>query len=91
MNARTWRSYNASMRTTIDLKLEHRSRLLAIAAKRREKGLSGVLSDVIEFYLGEEAERERRRQKALGLCGVLTRKEATELRRRAAALRACWR
>ena len=79
------------MRTTIELKPEHRSRLLAIAARRGEKGFSSVLNEAIEAYLGEEAGRERRRQKALGLCGVLTRKEGAELEKRVAALRASCR
>lgn len=72
----------------VELKPEHRSRLLAIAAKRGEKGFSRVLNEAVEAYLGEEAERERRRQKALQLRGVLTRKEAAELEKRVAALRA---
>jgi hypothetical protein len=79
------------MRTTIDLKSEHRSRLLAIAAKRGEKGFSSVLSEAVESYLGSEAERERRRHRALQLRGVLRREEAARLRQQAASLRASWR
>lgn len=79
------------MRTTVELKPEHRSRLLAIAARRGQKGFSTVLSDAVESYLGEEAERERRRRTALQLRGTLGREEAAKLRRTAAALRASWR
>jgi len=79
------------MRTTIDLKPEHRSRLLAVAAERGEKGFSGVVCEAVESYLGSEAERERRRDKALRLRGVLKREEAARLRAEAAALRASWR
>ena len=79
------------MRTTIEIKPEHRSRLLAIAARRGEKGFSSVVSEAVEAYLGSEAERERRRQKALHLRGVLNRAEAARLRKRTAALRATWR
>jgi metal-responsive CopG/Arc/MetJ family transcriptional regulator len=79
------------MRTTVELKPEHRSRLLAIAAKRGQKGFSSVLSDAVESYLGEEAERQRRREKALQLCGTLKRKEAADWQKRVAALRASWR
>jgi hypothetical protein len=75
------------MRTIVELKPEHRSRLLAIAAKRGERGISGVLREAIELYLGEEAERGRRRRRALQLQGVLTPNEAADLRRRVAALR----
>ena len=79
------------MRTAVELKPELRSRLLAVAAKRGDKGFSNVLNDAVESYLGEEAKRERRRRNALQLRGVLTRKEAAELRRKAAALRTTWR
>ena len=79
------------MRTTVELKPEHRSRLLAIAARRGQKGFSTVLSDAVESYLDEEAERERRRRTALQLRGALKREEAAKLRKTAAALRASWR
>jgi len=79
------------MRTTVDLKPEHRSRLLAIAAKRGEKGFSNVLSDAVESFLGSEAERERRRHKALQLRGALREDEAARLREETTSLRASWR
>lgn len=79
------------MRIRVELKPEHRSRLLAIAARRGEKGFSSVLNEAVESYLSEETERERRLQKALQLRGVLTRKEAAELQKRAASLRSSWR
>jgi metal-responsive CopG/Arc/MetJ family transcriptional regulator len=79
------------MRTTIELKPELRSRLIAIAAKRGEKGFSSVLNEAVESYLGEEAAREKRRQKALHLRGVLKHEEAAELQKSTAALRASWR
>ena len=44
------------MRTTIELRPEHRSRLIAIAAKRGEKGFSSVLNEAVESYLSEDAE-----------------------------------
>lgn len=79
------------MRTTIELKPEHRTRLLAVASRRGEKGFSSVISEAVEAYLGSEAERELRRQRALQLRGALNRRGATELRKRAAAVRAGWR
>jgi len=79
------------MRTTVELKPEHRSRLLAIAARRGQKGFSNVLNEAVESYLGEEAERERRRRKALQLRGTFKREEAAKLQKAAAALRASWR
>lgn len=79
------------MRTTIELKPEHRSRLIAIAAKRGEKGFSSVLNEAVESYLDEEAAREKRRQRALQLRGALKREEAADLQKSAAVLRASWR
>jgi len=75
----------------VELKAEHRSRLLAIAARRGQKGFSSVLSDAVESYLGEEAERERRRPMALQLRGTLKREEAAKLQKTAAAPRASGR
>jgi hypothetical protein len=79
------------MRTTIELKPNHRSRLIAIAAKRGEKGFSSVLNEAVESYLSEEAERDSRRQRALQLRGILKHAEADELQKNAAAVRASWR
>lgn len=70
---------------------EQRSRLLSIAARRGEKGFSRVLGEAIDYYLRGEAERERRRQKALALEGTLGPKDAEELRSHARALRENWR
>jgi predicted DNA-binding protein len=79
------------MRTTIELKPENRSRLIAIAAKRGEKGFSSILNEAVESYLGEETTRDKRRQRAIQLRGALKREEAAELQKSAAALRASWR
>jgi hypothetical protein len=79
------------MRTTIELKLEHRSRLMALAAKRGEKGFSSVINELVESYLGEEAERGARRERALRLRGTLKHEGAAELQKNAASLRATWR
>jgi hypothetical protein len=79
------------MRTTVELKPEHRSRLLAIAARRGEKGFSNVLAEVVDAYLEAQADSDRRRQKALALQGRLKAKEAQRLREAAAALRKDWR
>jgi hypothetical protein len=79
------------MRTTVELKAEHRSRLLAIAARRGEKGFSNVLAEAVEAYLESQGEWERRRQKALALQGCLKPEEARQLRETAVALRKSWR
>ena len=83
--------YSWLVRTTIELKPEHRSRLLAIAARRGEKGFSSVVSEAIQAYLDAEGDRERRRHRALSVRGSLTASEAHELREHAASERGRWR
>lgn len=79
------------MRTTVELKPEHRSALLALASRRGEKGFSSVLGEAIENFLQGEAEREKRRKTLLSLSGCLSEKDGDELRRTARELRESWR
>lgn len=79
------------MRTTVEMKAEHRSALLALAAKRGEKGFSSVLAEAIQVYLDEERERTRRREKFTSLEGALSEEEGNELRAFVLRLRENWR
>jgi hypothetical protein len=79
------------VRTTADIEPEHRSALLAIAARRGEKGFSGVLKEAIKGYLAGEAEREKRHQKFLSLAGSITEQAADDLQREVEKTRAYWR
>jgi hypothetical protein len=79
------------MRVTVERKPEHRSRLLAMAARRGDKGFSGVLREALDAYLDAQTESEHRRRKALSLQGSLKLREAKKLRERAAAVRQDWR
>jgi predicted DNA-binding protein len=79
------------VRTTIELKPEHRARLLELAAWRGEKGFSSVVGEAIEAYLAERARNDRLRKKALRLQGRLSRQAAARLRRRVAEVRGFWR
>jgi hypothetical protein len=79
------------MRTTVELKPEHRSALLALASRRGEKGFSSVLGEAIESFLQGEVEREKRRKTLLSLAGSLSEKEGQELRRTTRELRENWR
>lgn len=79
------------MRTTIELRDDHRAKLLDLAARRGEKGFSAIVAEAIEVYLSEQARGETRRKAALGLKGSLSGPEAEELRRAAASLRESWR
>lgn len=79
------------MRTTIEMKDEHRAALLEIAARRRLKGFSALVEDAVDSYLKAESARTSRRRDALALKGTLSRAEGERLRKEAAALRESWR
>jgi len=79
------------MRTTVEMKPEHRSALLALAAKKGEKGFSSVLAEAIEEYLDGERERAKQRDALLALRGSLSDEEAEELRKYTSELRKHWR
>jgi len=83
--------YNGCVRTTIELKPEHRARLLELAARRGEKGFSSVIQEALDAYLEAGAARERLRIRALKLRGSLSAAEGARLRRNAEALRDFWR
>jgi hypothetical protein len=75
------------MRTTVEMKPEHRSALLALASRRGQKGFSAVLGDAIETYLRGEAVRQRRRHTFRSVAGSLSKKDADELRRTVQTMR----
>ena len=79
------------MRTTIELKPEHRARLLELAARRGEKGFSSVIAEAIESHLARTAEHDDARLRALRLRGALSRRDADDLRHTAETLRTSWR
>jgi hypothetical protein len=79
------------MRTTVEMKPEHRAALLALAAQRGLKGFSSVLEEAIEVYLEGQAARTERRRHLLSLAGSLPADEAAELRRTTRELRESWR
>ncbi len=65
--------------------------MLALAARRGQKGFSGVLEEAVEAYLRGEAKREEQRQTFDSLAGVLTEEDAGELERNMGEIRATWR
>lgn len=79
------------MRTTIEIKPEHRSALLALAARRGQKGFSAVVEEALEQYLEGEAARERRRSALRSLSGRLSAADAAELRGNTREIRESWR
>ena len=79
------------MRTTVEIADEHRAKLLEIAARRGEKGFSGIVGEAIAFYLRQARENEEKRKKAQGTRGALSSKEADELREEIIRVRKHWR
>jgi hypothetical protein len=70
---------------------EYRSALLALAARRGQKGYSALLAEAIEEYLKGEAGRGRRRATVLSLAGSIAPEEAEALRRITRSVRESWR
>lgn len=83
--------YNVVMRTTVEIRDEHRAALLEIAARRGEKGFSSLVGEALEAYLRDQKRASATRRKAIGLRGSLSERETERLRRHAAAVRASWR
>jgi hypothetical protein len=79
------------MRTTIEIKPEHRSALLALAARRGHKGFSMVLAEAIEAFLRNDGERQRKKRKLLSLAGSVSEQDAAELRNTTRTVRESWR
>jgi len=80
-----------SMRTTIEIRDEHRAKLLEMAARRGEKGFSSIVSEAIELLLQAQAELDEARCRALEVRGSLGEREAEDLRKEVSQLRAEWR
>ena len=83
--------YNLFMRTTVEIRDEHRAALLEIAARRGAKGFSSLVGEALEAYLRAQKQNTATRKKALSLRGALPGREAARLRRHAATVRASWR
>jgi predicted transcriptional regulator len=78
------------MRTTIEIRPEHRARILELAASRGEKGFSGVVAEALEFYLDAEEKRTTAIANALALKGCMGESEAAKLRTEARRIRSKW-
>ena len=79
------------MRTTIELPNTLRARLLELAARRGEKGFSGIVREAIESYLYGLDARETARRRAAESLGSLTEDEGMRLEEAARRLRERWR
>ena len=63
------------MRTTIEMKPEHRARILELAANRGEKGFSIVVAEALELYLAAQRGRTNAIESALALKGSIRRRK----------------
>ena len=81
---------NEGVRTTIEMKPEHRARLLQLSANRGEKGFSTVVAEALEYYLEAQSDRTNSIKFALALKGSLRATEAAELLTRTQKIRADW-
>jgi predicted transcriptional regulator len=79
------------MRTTIELKDEHRARLLEMAARQGKKGFSDLIGEAIEAFLTRIEERGETVERALAARGSLGEREGVELGIRAQGARDRWR
>jgi predicted transcriptional regulator len=71
------------MRITIEMKPEHRARVLELAANRGKKGFSAVVAEALELYLADQKSKANAIQKALALKGSMNSAEAEGLLARA--------
>jgi len=83
--------HNGDMRTTIEMKPEHRARVMELAASRGEKGFSTVVSEALELYLETQSHREDAIRSALALKGSMREAEASDLLAQTQRIRADWR
>jgi predicted transcriptional regulator len=79
------------MRTTVEIRDEHRARLLELAARRGEKGFSSLIEEALEQYLEQQGQHQDLLSNALAARGSLSQDEVTDLRARATVLRETWR
>jgi predicted transcriptional regulator len=82
---------NRFMRTTIEIKPEHRARIVELAAKRGEKGFSHVVADALDLYLETSQHRDEAVRAALSLQGCLSEAAADSLSRKTLQIRSNWR
>jgi predicted transcriptional regulator len=79
------------MRTTIELRVDQRARLLELAAREGRMGFSHLIQEAVDRFLAEEEGRGDEIAAALEMVGSFTPEEARILRERTRELRQHWR
>jgi predicted transcriptional regulator len=82
---------NKAVRTTIEMRPEHRARILQLAANRGEKGFSAVVAEALELYLKVQDQQESAIKSALALKGSISESDAADLLAQTNSIRANWR
>jgi predicted transcriptional regulator len=83
--------YENSMRTTIEITDEQRSKLLALAASRGMKGFSALVREALDDYLEARTLDGEIIDAALHTKGSLSAAEADELESNCRSIRKSWR
>jgi predicted transcriptional regulator len=79
------------MRTTVELSDEIRARLMELAARRGERGLSALVEEALVQYLAEEQRRRRSVEEAQAVIRAMDEEAATALEESVRTLRKRWR
>ncbi|MFI5365564.1 MAG: hypothetical protein ACHQ4J_08075 [Candidatus Binatia bacterium] len=79
------------MRTTIEITTEQRARLMAMAARRGEKGFSKLVQQALDAFLRAQSRDEDKRRRAVMLKGALSARDADRLRSVTREIRESWR
>ena len=79
------------MTTTIEMRPEHRAKLLELAAVRGDKCVSAVIADALDSYLDRQTPPAAGLDELLALEGSLSDSEADELRAETRRIREDWR
>jgi len=79
------------MRTTVEIRDDHRAKLLELAGRRGEKGFSRIVEEALDrYFLADEATDERIRR-ALEAIGSLDEESARRLEESTRRIRNTWR
>ena len=78
------------MRTTVEIPDSQRAQLLALAARRGEKGFSALVQEALERFLRDQQEQGAV-QRALSVRGCLSAREGAELEAATTRIRSRWR
>lgn len=83
--------YAPFMRTTIEITAEQRSKLMALAALKNEKGFSRFVREAIDEYLESRLSTQEKIDRALLTRGILNEEDADSFGDDCTAIRENWR